>query len=232
MNQEEIQFHPYPPFIPETTRRLILGSAPPSRFCSPNKDKLKDKDIDYYYGSYSRGYNLLWDLLFHIFEPESQSELQNIRNLRIPREERTCTQQKFFQNFLQRYYLGIADILYQFIRRDQSSADSNIRPLKFLNLTEYLYQSPELQTIFCTSHYKVFIWLKQYLHTQDINLLKDAEDFYFLLPDRNNQSLPSRKISVKILPSPSLIGRLRFPDHKSFFDNLLKLYTELFKEIV
>jgi len=72
-------------------------------------------------------------------------------------------------------------------------------------------------------------WLKQYLHNQNINLLKDAEDFYFLLPDKNNQSLPSRKISVKILPSPSPIGRLRFPDHKSFFDNLLKLYTELFK---
>ena len=227
---EEIQNHPYSPFIPESTKALILGSAPPSRFCSPHKSELKNKDIDYYYGSYSRGYNLLWELLFHIFEPEALSELKTIRNLQNPREERTLIQQKFFQNFLQRHHLGIADILYQFIRRDQSSADNKIRPIKFLNLTEFLCSAPELQTIFCTSYYKVFIWLKQYLHTHTINLINNTEDFYFLLPDRANQSLPSRKISIKILPSPSPIGSLRYPDHKTFFDNLLKLYTEILKK--
>ena len=229
---EEIQNHPYSPFIPETTKALILGSAPPSRFCSRLKTEPQDKDIDYYYGSYSRGYNLLWELLFQIFEPESLTDLKRICNLQNPREERTLIQQKFFQNFLLQHQLGIADILYQFIRRDQSSADNKLHPLKFLALTDFIDSAPKLQTVFCTSHYKVFIWLKQYLNNQDIYLKKEAEDFSFLLPNRDNQSSPLRRIFVRILPSPSPIGRLHYPDHKSFFENILKLYAELFKDIM
>jgi hypothetical protein len=39
--------HPYAPFIPEKTTRLIVGTLPPPRF---SKGNLNDQDVDFCYG--------------------------------------------------------------------------------------------------------------------------------------------------------------------------------------
>ncbi|MGC9361446.1 MAG: uracil-DNA glycosylase family protein, partial [Candidatus Syntrophosphaera sp.] len=93
----ELQFHPYAPFIAENAKALILGSAPPWRFCVREPKPLNPLDIDYYYGSHNRGYNLLWELLFRVFESPALRELDKIRKLQSPRPEGTRQQTRFFQ---------------------------------------------------------------------------------------------------------------------------------------
>ena len=40
--------HPYPPYIPENTTRLIVGTLPPPQFST---GALNDQDVDFCYGS-------------------------------------------------------------------------------------------------------------------------------------------------------------------------------------
>lgn len=53
--------HPYPPFIKEDTTKLIVGTLPPPRFST---GELKEKDVDFCYGSY---YNSLWLFIDKIY---------------------------------------------------------------------------------------------------------------------------------------------------------------------
>ena len=56
--------HPYPPFIPENSTRLIVGTLPPPRFTT---GELKEGDVDFCYGSRD---GQLWPILDRIFNLE------------------------------------------------------------------------------------------------------------------------------------------------------------------
>ena len=55
--------HPYPPYIPETATRLIVGTLPPPRFSS---GELNDQDVDFCYGSSNGMLWKIWDRLYDL----------------------------------------------------------------------------------------------------------------------------------------------------------------------
>jgi hypothetical protein len=85
---------------------------------------LKNKDIDYYYGSNS---NLLWDILFLALKPESINCISELRFRQDERIKRTAYQVNFLQSFLAENKLAMADILLKFIRKDTSAEDYKLK---------------------------------------------------------------------------------------------------------
>mgnify|MGYP000926472591 FL=1 len=83
--------HPYPPFIPENTTKLIVGTLPPPRF---SKGQLKKDDVDFCYGSID---GQLWKILNEIFS----------LNLHFETTEFAIEQRKIF---LIQHKIGICDI--------------------------------------------------------------------------------------------------------------------------
>jgi len=226
-NSRDTQIHPYQPYVPDAARYLILGSVPPWRFCLEGEKPLREKDVDFYYGSYDRGYNLFWEVLLRGFETALLPDLERIRSLQTEREERTDLQRGFFREFLSRHDLGMADILLRFERRDRSAADGKIRPLEYTDLLGILASRPRIESIFCTSRHKVFLWLGQYLGSQGIHLeyAADKSGALFSLPASAGRG---REIRIIVLPSPSPIGRIRFPNHQCFVEHLIEEYRRLF----
>ena len=55
-------FHPYEPFIQNNTKKIIVGTLPPPRFCTK---EYKPNDVDFCYGSQD---GLLWKSLDVIFD--------------------------------------------------------------------------------------------------------------------------------------------------------------------
>ncbi len=178
MNHKEdnwqLQTHPYPPFIPEEAEILLLGSAPPYRFCGESKSKLRQRDLNYYYGSSS---NLFWDLLFGICEPEALAEFELLRrstNLDNLTREKAIA---FLQSFLTRHKLGLADILHRFKRCGESAADYQLQVLEYHDIVPLLSKNKKLGVICCTSKNRVYFWLRDYLERQEqIGLIEPGQN--------------------------------------------------------
>lgn len=226
----EIERHPYAPCIPDDACALILGSAPPWRFCQPEPKPLRERDVDFYYGSYDRGYNLLWEVLFRVFSPSELDDLHRVRALQLPRAARTPLQLDFLQSWLVRHDMAMADILLCFRRRDRSAADAKLSPLAFTDLAGILDRHPKLRRIYCTSRNRVWLWLKQYLDGIGVYGEKDfdSETQRFVWPGPKGSSADPRGVEVRVLPSPSPVGRIRFPSHQEFVSYLTRRYCEIF----
>ncbi len=224
----EIQRDPYDPFVPDGARVMVLGSTPPGRFCAEGIKPLKERDLDYYYGSCDRSYNLFWEVLFRVLDPSGLPELTRIRSLSSAREHRTFVQRDFLQTWLANQGLGIMDILERFERRDGSGADSKLRPLEFAPLLEVLAAHSYVEAICCTSQSRVCEWLRQYLEVHQIVLETETEGYSFTLPGNQTKAEPPRRIMAMGLPSPSPIGRIRFPNHQAWLEHLVAEYRRIF----
>ncbi len=221
----QLQTHPYPPFIPEGAEVLLLGSAPPFRFCTQVKETLRKRDFDYYYGSSS---NLFWEILFGVFEPENLAELDRLRksesNDRKAREEIIA----YLQSFLARYKMALADILSKFMRCGESAADYQLQVLEYQDLVPLIAKHETLKAICCTSKNRVFYWLWEYLELQEktgfVELGQDREGFYLI-----NREKPFRErfIRVDVLPSPSARGIMRYANKDDFLRDCRKFYRAI-----
>ena len=96
--------HPYPPFIKEDTTKLIVGTLPPPRFST---GELKEKDVDFCYGSY---YNSLWLFIDKIYN----------LNLRYDNSEEAIEQRK---HFLITHKIGVCDIVAKAKRKKIDASD-------------------------------------------------------------------------------------------------------------
>lgn len=224
----EVQRDPYDPFVPDGARVMVLGSTPPGRFCVDGLKPLNEKDVDYYYGSRDRGYNLFWEVMFRVLDPSGLPELDQIRNLTSARELRTPLQRSFLQAWLTTQGLGIMDILERFERRDGSGADAKLRPLEFARLLDVLDAHPAVEAICCTSQSRVCEWLRQYLAAHQIALHTEKEGFSLTFADNRANAEAPRAIRVLGLPSPSPIGRINFPNHQAWLENLVSEYRRIF----
>jgi hypothetical protein len=222
------QRHPYPPYVPAGATGLILGSAPPARFCLPRLGEMSFRDMDYYYGSYNRGYNLFWEVMFRALDPAGLSGLERIRLLDGRIEGNALVQREFLRHWLCEQGLGIADILTRFNRSGGGAGDGQLQALAFLDLMDILDGSPLLSVIYCTSRHKVYIWLSQYLAGQGIRLDGSGSGGSFILPSKEPVAGSGRLITIHILPSPSPVGRLRFPGHTEFLEYLANSYRAIF----
>ena len=120
--------HPYQPYIPKNTTKLIIGTIPPPRFSINN---LLEKDVHFCYGS---KYGLLWPILDNIFN--LHLEYQNTQNAIDQRK-------KFLENNL----IGICDVVESCERDKIDASDIGMQNLKLRNILFYLSKNPTINTI-------------------------------------------------------------------------------------
>ena len=190
------QIHPYRKYFPDNCRGIILGSAPPARFCKLNKDDqaiIAAPDLDYYYGS-SR--NLFWDLMFRVFAPEG--DLQGLREGKLG-EARQYIQKQI----LDPHGLGIADTLKVFYRKGSSAADQDLYPIEFNSiLRDLTSRRPNLEYIFCTGK-DIQMWFQQMLIRDDACAIERDSVSYRFNCKSPGKTAEHKTIEVITLPSPS-----------------------------
>ncbi len=233
-SDKKVQKHPYQPYVPEGATTLILGSAPPRRFCLPRMGELNDYDVDWYYGSYTNGrYNYFWDTLFEVFDYQPNPDLNFIRALRTSRNDRTAVQRKFFKEFLQKNKIGIADILSQFVRIKESDLDQDISVKTYRSITEILNKQTDIELICCTSEYVYRNILEALPKNKKIVFNTWMTQYDYILEGIDAIPVPDRierKIKVKPLLSPSPINRRNYVNEDEFKGALVKNYIERMKQ--
>lgn len=120
--------HPYKPFIPTKTNKLIVGTLPPPRFSLGN---LLKGDVNFCYGSRN---GQLWPILNDIFK----------LNLKFETTFEAIKQRK---DFLMQHQLGICDIVESCKRQKIDASDLGMRDVKLRNLLGCLNQHPSISTL-------------------------------------------------------------------------------------
>ncbi len=123
-----IHKHPYPPYIPPQTTKLIVGTLPPPRFST---SELYENDVDFCYGS---KYGMLWPILNQQFD--LNLEFKNSKFAVIQRKE-----------FLTKYKIGICDIVESCEREKKDASDLGMKNIRLRNLIKYLLKNPTIDTI-------------------------------------------------------------------------------------
>ena len=123
--------HPYKPFIPKETTKLIVGTLPPPRFSTGN---LFEKDVNFCYGSY---YNSLW--LY----------IDKIHNLGL-RYDNSFDAIEERKDFLIKHKIGICDIVESAEREKIDASDLGMKNIKFRDIMGYLKQFPKVDTLLFT----------------------------------------------------------------------------------
>ncbi len=123
--------HPYPPYIPENTTKLIVGTLPPPRFSS---HELKTGDVDFNYGSKD---GQLWLILDKIFEAQLSYET-------------TDKAIKERQDLLKAQHIGICDMVACAYREKIDASDIGIKQYELRDLIAVLKNHPTIKTILFT----------------------------------------------------------------------------------
>lgn len=123
--------HPYSIFIPEGTRKVIVGTLPPPRFSS---GQLREKDVDFCYGSCD---GMLWRILAEIFDVSFRYD----NSPEAVRER---------QDFLRTHHLGICDIV-ESCRRDKNDAsDLGMQDIRLRDIVLQIRLHPSVDTLLFT----------------------------------------------------------------------------------
>ena len=123
--------HPYPPFIPESATKLIVGTLPPPRFTTGD---FKPDDVNFCYGSRD---GQLWKILAQIFKVDLRFE-----NSAQAIEER--------KNLLIENNLGICDMVEYAYREKIDASDIGMLKPKLRDLIGILRENPKVDTLLFT----------------------------------------------------------------------------------
>ena len=123
--------HPYPPFIPKGTKKLIVGTLPPPRF---SIGKLKIEDVDFCYGSRD---GQLWKILEEVFEV----------NLLYETSEEAIQQRI---QLLKKHHIGVCDMVEYAYREEINASDLGIQNPKLRPLIPILKEHTEIETLLFT----------------------------------------------------------------------------------
>jgi G:T/U-mismatch repair DNA glycosylase len=123
--------HPYPPFIPDTATKLIVGTLPPPRFTTGD---LKEGDVDFCYGSRD---GQLWIILDRIFE----------LNLIFETTDEAIEQR---EQFLLKRGIGICDMVASAKREEINATDLGLQDAKLRDLIGVLEEHPKIDTLLFT----------------------------------------------------------------------------------
>lgn len=168
------EIHPYNDRypVPIETQCLIVGTAPPPRFCNGAINNWGDLDFDFFYGSET---NLMWPIM------------EDISERRIGRrlfENEFSSEQcaEIAQQFLQNHYLWMRDVLRSYRRRpgkETSAADNHIVPppdAKFASFCT-VFDSTGITKIAFTSE-KAAVWALSAFEeqglTENLHEIKEA----------------------------------------------------------
>lgn len=123
--------HPYKPFIPKNTTKLIVGTLPPPRFSIGH---LLDRDVDFCYGSRD---GQLWRILDRIFD----------LNLKYETTGEAIVQRK---EFLIERQIGICDIVEKCEREKIDATDLGMQRPQLRNLIGCLEKHRSIKTLLFT----------------------------------------------------------------------------------
>lgn len=207
--------HPFDPYTPDNITKLIIGSIPPARFCKndPNVNtKLKEKDVNWYYGSQD---NSFWDILGNIFDKKFTKN-----NTKEAIEER--------KDFLAENHIGILDIVKNCSRQDDSAQDNKLSDMELLPIEtiKTLLRKHNIETIFYTSTYikSLMYKLLGICHKTDKAGVKNDQELCL----KNKHwvlEIDGKKYKIRILYSPSPNGlrrvnkEIRQKQYEKFLNN-------------
>ncbi len=120
--------HPYEVFIPGGTKKIIIGTLPPPRF---SNGELREKDVDFCYGSCD---GLLWpvlDQLFHL-------------SLLYDNSRKAVEQRKIF---LEAEKFGICDIVASCKREKVDASDVGMQDIKLRDVLQQLRRHASIETL-------------------------------------------------------------------------------------
>ncbi len=123
--------HPYPPFIFDSTTKLIVGTLPPPRFTTGD---LKADDVNFCYGSRD---GQLWPILNTIFNLD----------LKYETTEEAITQRK---QFLINRGIGICDIVALAKREKVDASDIGMLDVELRDVIGVLIKYPKIDTLLFT----------------------------------------------------------------------------------
>lgn len=123
--------HPYDPFIPKNTKKLIVGTLPPPRFYN---GLLKKGDVDFCYGSIDGLFWKISDVIFSL-------------NLKYETTEFAIKQRK---DFLINNNIGICDIVASCERQKIDASDFGMENIQLRDLIKYINMFPKIDTLLLT----------------------------------------------------------------------------------
>ena len=176
-------FHPYKPFLQSSTKRIIVGTLPPPRFCTK---EFKPKDVNFCYGSCD---GLLWPVLEKIYE-----QRWNYDN-----GDEAVTQRK---EFLIKHQIGFCDIVDSCKREKVDASDLGMSEVKLRDILTYIDEYPSIETIIFTggnSKNGPEYFLRKILKEQNIKYTVISND----IPRVHEFKLQERIIKTISLTSPS-----------------------------
>lgn len=170
--------HPFEPYIPADSEKLIIGTIPPPRFCK-EPYQLYENDVNFYYGSRD---NYFWGILEEVFE----------RKLDYSNTEQAVQQRK---DLLKELKIGITDIVDSCLHNGGSAKDSDLKDIEYKDIKSLLQKYPAIDTLIYTSEFVKKLMNKHFGTSHSI-------------VDPSNRKKQSVKIGgkeyqVKILYSPS-----------------------------
>ena len=175
--------HPYPPFVPKNTKKLIVGTLPPPRF---SQNSLKIDDVDFCYGSRD---GQLWKILGRIYETE----------LLFEGSEKAVEQRK---HFLAANHLGICDMVESCEREKIDASDLGMKNVELRNMIQILRENSSVDTLLFTggnSKNGPEYFFRQHIRGTGMKLeLIDNE-----VPRAHEFLLDGRKIKTVSLTAPS-----------------------------
>ena len=123
--------HPYKPFIPKNTTKLIVGTLPPPRF---SNGILKKGDVNFCYESID---GQLWKILNEIFQ----------LNLHFETTDDAIQQRK---EFLTKNNIGICDIVESCERKKIDASDVGMENIILRNMLYFLKKYTSVHTLLLT----------------------------------------------------------------------------------
>lgn len=123
--------HPYPPYIPKSATKLIVGTLPPPRFTT---GELKDGDVDFCYGSRD---GQLWAIIDGIFGLD----------LNFESTAEAIAQR---EHFLQTQGIGICDMVASAKRIKVDASDIGMQEVELRDLVKVLQENPKINTLLFT----------------------------------------------------------------------------------
>lgn len=188
----EKQTHPYTPYFPKTAEAVIIGSAPPWRFCTGKAKNLRVCDINFFYGSMD---NRFWCVIFEIMgtkpKPVTVEHLKKI---------------------LKDHRLGMGDILKSFTRRDRISADSALSEFIYnIRLVEEIMDRDRIRKLFFTSKF-AYKHFKRALRQQGYAFVeREIENRQYSL-SVSRPGFEPKEFEISVLLSPSRSAWNSFED--------------------
>jgi G:T/U-mismatch repair DNA glycosylase len=120
--------HPYEPFIPEGTEKLIVGTLPPPRFTT---GELLPGDVDFCYGSRD---GQLWQIISRIFDTPLEYETTTF-----------AVEQR--KDLLIRHKIGICDLVACAHRDKIDASDLGMKDAQLRPLLDYIRENKSIKQL-------------------------------------------------------------------------------------